>query len=328
MYFDIRETVDRYKELHKILRSETVVISDFFPYVLEERIPEIPVSDIFRKGVFDLFTTVGRLARFKKVYTEPILPTGYCDKELLNYDFNFDFIEYEEELNRYIEALERRGYSVQTRPAEELYSSFMEVQKVCAVSGVVNIDVVPLYPTYEVATVKTSDVYDNIMPGFETYAMNILDNCKFVTLTLHTLLRLHNQLFLSTGYEVDEVAWKYDPVILKFPNLKDRVKVVTNSVLKYVGNIDYTRAYIEELLNGTKKEAVFRDYFRHMSNRYGLNESEAIYALVYFDNIYEDYRENFKNMFKVTNAQLKNRSLYLIPEISKDISGPQIQGLL
>lgn len=328
MYFDIKETVDHYKGLHKLMRSETLVISDFFPYVLEEDIPEIPVSDVYRKSVFDLFRNVGRFAKFKIAYTDPILPTGYCDEDLLNYEFDYSFEEYEIEFNNYVELMQKRGYEIQARPVDELYTSFVEVQKVCNVSGVVNIGTFNLYPTYEVATVRTSDIYGNIMPGFETYAINILDSAPFVTATLHTLLRLHNQLFLSTGLEVDELAWKYDPLMIIFPNLTDRIKTITNIVLKYVGNIDYSRGYIEDLLNGTRKETVFRDYFRHMSSKYGLNESEAIYALVYFDNVYEDYKENFKTMFRISNGQLKGRSLYIIPSVSREIAGTQIQGLL
>ena len=82
--------------------------------------------------------------------------------------------------------MQKRGYEIQARPVDELYTSFVEVQKVCNVSGVVNIGTFNLYPTYEVATVRTSDIYGNIMPGFETYAINILDSAPFVTATLHT----------------------------------------------------------------------------------------------------------------------------------------------
>ena len=314
MYFDINETIGRGDDLYKFSGSRKIVISDFFPYLNEDCIPEVPMSGLYNREVFGLFRSVGTFERFDVDYTEPILEGGYCVEDDFNYDFNMNIDDYESTLNKYVETLARIGYEVEVRPVEELYTSFIEVQKVCSVSGLVNIDAKTLFASSEMPAVKITEMYDRNMPTFESYYISVNEFLPFLAMTLNTLLEMHKQLYINRGFELNEPNWKVDIIPFNYPLVSDRVNVVTDIVIKTVGDYKMSSKYIEELLSGNNRESLFREYFSEMNYRFGLIESEAIHALTYFDTVVRDYRVNFYKVFNLSEAQLKGRKLYLIPE--------------
>lgn len=319
MYFDIRETVEKRNTLYRVFKSNNIFISDFYPYINNKNYPTIPVSDMSKRQVFPIFKSVGALGRVKYELSEPVKFTGYCVESELDYSFKYNFERYKEEFEYYTDILKRDGYVVYSRPVEELFTSFTDVQRVCRVGGMVSVELSELYPSTTVPVAKTHEVYGDIMPPIESYTVNLTSQVDYVSFTLNTLLMLHNKLYIARGFsENNEPIWKYDPMVLTQPNLRARVKAITKIVIKTLGNYNLEASYVEDLLNGRAKEEIFRKYFSEMNYRFGMNESEAAHSLVYYDTVEPEYKESFKNKFNITTQQLKGRILYIIPEINDE----------
>ena len=319
MYFDIRETVEKRDTLYKIFNSNNIYISDFYPYLNDKLYPTIPMSDMSKKQVFPLFKSVGSIGRVKYEVSNPVIFTGYCVESELDYSFKYNFDRYKEEFEEYTDILKRDGYTVYSRPVEELFTSFMEVQKVAVIGGMVALEFSELYPSTTVPVVKTHEVYDEEMPPIESYVINLLSQVDFVAFTLNTLLMLHNRLYVARGFsENNEPIWKYDIMVINHPNLRSRIKAVTKAVIKTLGNYNLDAAYVEDLLNGREKEEIFRSYFSEMNIKFGMSESESAHALVFYDTVFPEYRASFKQKFNVSTQQLKGRVLYIIPEINQE----------
>ncbi len=318
MYLDIKETLGHPRDLEDMFRSRSIYITDFYPYMLDSKLPEIPRSELYDNCVFPLFSEVGTFARFDIELTDPIVQTGICSGDInVNPTFDYSFNDYAKELDEYKEELYRMGYEVTCRSVDELYTSFLEVQKVCSVSGVVAIEGYTLLPTNKVPLCMPYPVYHKYMPIVESYYNTIKDHTVGLSMTLGTLLAMHRNAWDNIGINLSETIWTIDEFSADLPNVNDRIVEVTNALDRTFNRYNIDNILVHDIINENIDDRELIPYYSYMSREFGLRESEARQVLVNHRNVIGIYDSKLRNDMELDDITLKGRLLYLIPEIDE-----------
>lgn len=313
MYFDIQETLVNKRNLDRYFDSRNINIIDFFPYMNKKNTPEVPCSAENHRKVFPLFSTVGEFDDFNIILTDPIPDAGICTmKEFDSIEYDFDL--YEKELEHYKKILYDIGYDVESRPASELYDSFISAQAVCDISGLVCLEAKNIYPTNKTPIAIPCTVFGRNMPNIESYYTVINEHADDVALTLYTLLKMHEEAFNDLGLPASEVNFYQDYFAYRHPMLLRRRDTVTRIMNSILGKHTFDPVYIRDIINNEVDDAEFVRYYSIMSNDFDLREQEAKQMLVYHKDCVAQYDRYLRESMQ-TDRLTRNRILYLIPKI-------------